>query len=77
MKNNLLLLTCFTVFVQINAREVTSFNEGWSFTFNETRTLSAGSSMLSRSGSEPVTIPHTWNADDYLSNEEFKCCLGI
>ena len=26
MKNNLLLLTCFTVFVQINAREVTSFN---------------------------------------------------
>jgi len=78
MKKLLAILVCFTVFISANSREVKSFNDGWSFKFYNTRTLSAGSSLTEGQGGKPVTIPHTWNAEDYLAgNGQFKRNLGI
>jgi len=78
MKRLVLIIACFACYIYANSREVISFNDGWAFKFFDTRTLSAGSSLLEGRGGTPVTIPHTWNADDYLAgNGQFKRNLGI
>lgn len=71
-------MACLAVFISANSREVKSFNDGWSFKINDTRSLSAGTGMIDAQGGTSVTIPHTWNAEDYLTGTgEFKRCLGI
>lgn len=78
MKKLLTLSLLLLLGIKLNARETIPFNDGWSFRFNDARTLSAGSGLLEGRGGTPVTLPHTWNAADYLSETGvFKRTLGI
>ena len=52
--------------IALQAREVKPLNDGWTFFkgFMQTGPV-AGSSFGRGPAGEPVTLPHTWNADDF------------
>lgn len=52
------------------ARTVESFNEDWRFT--PTRSVGGGWSIGPSAGGQKVTLPHTWNASDFMSDEGYR-----
>lgn len=68
MKNNtLFLLAVFSLlclFGRVNAREVTSFNDGWEFKKGPFAKDAMQAAQKWNADWQAVTVPHTWNADD-------------
>lgn len=68
MKNNtLFLLAVFSMlclFGKVNAREVTSFNDGWEFKKGPFAKDAMQAAQKWNADWQAVTVPHTWNADD-------------
>ena len=55
------------------AREVRSFNEGWTFRKSFVRVGPvAGASFGRGPVGDPVTLPHTWNAEDDMSGSYYR-----
>ena len=68
MKNNILFLLIVLMMSGIsdkmNAREVTSFNDGWEFKKGPFSKETMQAVQKWNTDWQEVTIPHTWNADD-------------
>ena len=69
IKQNLLLsvlwLACWLGFVtKVEARDVTSFNDGWEFKKGPFAADAMQVAAKWNTDWEKVTVPHTWNADD-------------
>lgn len=59
--------------MSMSARTVESFNDDWRFT--PSRAV-GGWGMRSNAGSQAVTLPHTWNASDFMSDEGYRRGYG-
>lgn len=68
MKNNTLfllaVLSMLCLFGKVNAREVTSFNDGWEFKKGPFAKDAMQAAQKWNADWQAVTVPHTWNADD-------------
>ncbi|MCR6507633.1 beta-galactosidase [Bacteroides sp. KH569_7] len=52
------------IFCKVDAREVTSFNDGWEFKKGPFSKEAMQAAVKWNAGWQEVTLPHTWNADD-------------
>lgn len=77
MKNNILFLLIVLMMSGIsdkmNAREVTSFNDGWEFKKGPFSKETMQAVQKWNTDWQEVTIPHTWNADDMQK----RCLLSM
>lgn len=68
MKNNTLfllaVLSMLCLFGKVNAREVTSFNDGWEFKKGPFAKDAMQAAQKWNADWQAITVPHTWNADD-------------
>ncbi|MBR4740380.1 MAG: beta-galactosidase, partial [Bacteroidales bacterium] len=62
----------FTSFTVSHARELRSLNQGWTFNKGFVRTGAvAGSFFGAAPVGEPVDLPHTWNAEDFMTQTSY------
>lgn len=68
MKNNTLfllaVLSMLCIFGRVDAREVTSFNDGWEFKKGPFAKDAMQAAQKWNADWQAVNVPHTWNADD-------------
>lgn len=68
MKNNTLFLLAVLLLLglsgKVDAREVTSFNDGWEFKKGPFAKDAMQAAQKWNADWQAVTVPHTWNADD-------------
>jgi len=71
-----LLLVALSAF-QVSAREVISNNEGWTFKkgFIKAGPV-AGASFSRETPGDPVTLPHTYNAEDFMTQSNYYRGFG-
>ena len=55
-------------------REVRSFNESWNF--SPTRQVRAGGFGRGGAAGQTVNLPHTWNAEDFMSDSGYRRGYG-
>ena len=68
-----IVATLLFMAVSLSAREVRSLNEGWAFRKSFVRVGPvAGASFGRGPVGDPVTLPHTWNAEDDMSGSYYR-----
>ena len=65
LTGGLMMLGC----IALNAREVELFNDDWKF--SPTRAISSGWGTP-RTVYQDVTLPHTWNMEDFMKDEGYR-----
>lgn len=79
MRNRPSFLTAAVVFLLLalpsHAREVISLNDSWRFTPARVAGMNRWGGANPNAG-EPVSLPHTWNAADFMSNEGYRRGYG-
>lgn len=73
MRRLILLLLSFTIISGAHAREVRSINDGWTFYKGFVKTGPvAGASFGGGPVGDPVTLPHTYNAGDFMADNYYR-----
>ena len=68
------ILSALLLSTSLMARDIQSFNEDWKFT--PTRSVGGGWGGMAGGGGKSVTLPHTWNAEDFMSDEGYRRGYG-
>ena len=79
MRNRPSFLTAAAVFLLLafpsHAREVISLNDSWRFTPARVAGMNRWGGANPNAG-EPVNLPHTWNAADFMSSSGYRRGYG-
>ena len=68
----LLFLSALLCGLSLSARETQPLNDGWTFTRGFIRPgVVAGKALGHGTAGEPVTLPHTWNAADFMTETDY------